>query len=412
MKSQIAKASSLRSSHEHQKNNFKRVSKTYLTFTAILLAATLSFAGCKKPNPQATALTAVAKPDLPPSTKIQVALLLDTSNSMDGLIEQAKSRLWNIVNTLTTLKYSGRTPDIEIGLYEYGNDGLGAQTNYIRQVTPLTTDLDLISEKLFSLRTNGGSEYCGAVISDATKQLQWGFNESDMKLLYISGNEGFNQGRVNYKEAISDALKKGIYVNTIYCGPQNEGISLLWKDGADAGKGKYFNIDSNQAVQYIVTPYDDQITQCNVRINATYVNYGSQGDMKKANQEMQDANAEKVSKANYAERAVSKSKAVYKNDSWDLVDKVKQDKDALQKIKKEELPKELKNKSEAEIKAYVDTKTKEREAIQKEIGELAKKRQEYIDAEAKKNKSQDDLGNAMSTSIVAYARLKGYTVVK
>ena len=32
------------------------------------------------------------------NTKIQVALLLDTSNSMDGLIDQAKS-LWDIVNT-------------------------------------------------------------------------------------------------------------------------------------------------------------------------------------------------------------------------------------------------------------------------------------------------------------------------
>ena len=43
-----------------------------------------------------------SKPD--EDTKIQVALLLDTSNSMDGLIEQAKSRLWNIVNNLTKLK--------------------------------------------------------------------------------------------------------------------------------------------------------------------------------------------------------------------------------------------------------------------------------------------------------------------
>ncbi|MFN3639898.1 MAG: hypothetical protein ACK4UK_03180, partial [Flavobacterium sp.] len=68
--------------------------------------------------------------------KIQVALLLDTSNSMDGLIDQAKSRLWNIVNTLTTLKYEGKTPDIEISLYEYGNSGLSSSSNYIRQVTP------------------------------------------------------------------------------------------------------------------------------------------------------------------------------------------------------------------------------------------------------------------------------------
>lgn len=58
------------------------------------------------------------------TTKIQVALLLDTSSSMDGLIEQTKSRLWNIVNTLTTLKYNGKAPQIEIALYEYGNSGI------------------------------------------------------------------------------------------------------------------------------------------------------------------------------------------------------------------------------------------------------------------------------------------------
>src|SRR5690606_33770961 len=51
---------------------------------------------------------------------IQVAILLDTSSSMDGLIDQAKSRLWNIVNTLTTLRYNGKKPIIEISLYEYG----------------------------------------------------------------------------------------------------------------------------------------------------------------------------------------------------------------------------------------------------------------------------------------------------
>lgn len=346
----------------------------------------------------------------PATTSIQVALLLDTSNSMDGLIEQAKSRLWNIVNTLTTLKYQGQTPNIEISLYEYGNDGLLAERNYIRQVTPLTTDLDLISEKLFALRTNGGSEYCGAVIRDATKQLSWGDSSSDMKLIYISGNEGFNQGSVSYKEAINDALRKGIYINTIYCGSQSAGISELWKDGADVGRGKYFNIDSNQAIQYIVTPYDDQITQCNIRINNTYVNYGAQGEYKKANQLRQDANAEKMSKANFAERTVSKSKAVYKNDSWDLVDKVKDDKQAVQKLKKEELPKELRNKTTAEINAYVAQKAKEREAIQKEIAGLAKKRQAYIDNESKKAKKQDDLGHAMSLSIVALAKQKGYTV--
>lgn len=52
------------------------------------------------------------------------------------------------------------------------------------------------------------------------------------------------------------------------------------------------------------------------------------------NQVMQDQNAKKVSNANYTNRAVSKSKAVYKNESWDLVDKAKQDPNAISKMKK------------------------------------------------------------------------------
>jgi hypothetical protein len=381
-------------------------------FISALLATTFSFANSNYTTANPKKNTKIEKPITAEKTKIQVALLLDTSSSMDGLIDQAKSRLWNIVNTLTTLKYDGKTPDIEIALYEYGNDGLSKQSNYIRQIAPLSTDLDLISEKLFSLSTNGGNEYCGAVIQDATKQLKWAKDNNNMKLIYIAGNEEFNQGGINYKEAISNALKNDIYVNTIYCGDKTQGINELWKDGADYGKGKYFNIDSNQTVRYIVTPYDVEITKCNEKINKTYIGYGSKGSEKKMNQEMQDKNAQKVSASNYAERAVSKSKAVYKNDSWDLVDKVKDDATAISKIKKEELPAELRNKSTAELKVIVAQKTKERENIQKEIGELAKKRQEYIDTEAKKTKKQDDLGNAINTSIVAFAKVKGYTVEK
>jgi hypothetical protein len=379
-------------------------------FIPVIIAAIISL-GFNSSNANSKDEPKIEKPAVE-NTKIQVALLLDTSSSMDGLIDQAKSRLWNIVNTLTTLKYDGKAPDIEIALYEYGNDGLSQKSNYIRQITPLSTDLDLISEKLFALKTNGGNEYCGAVIQDATKQLQWAKESNNMKLIYIAGNEEFNQGGVSYKEAISNALKNDIYVNTIFCGDKKEGISILWKDGADYGKGKYFNIDANQAVEYIATPYDDEISKCDEKINKTYINYGAKGAVKKMNQAIQDQNAKKVSAANYTDRAVSKSKAVYKNESWDLVDKVKDDAAAISKLKKEELPAELQNKSTAELEQIVTEKKKERETIQKEISVLAKKRQQYIETESKKTKKQDDLGNTINTSIVAFAKVKGYTVEK
>lgn len=374
-----------------------------------LCAALFGFAGCANaqttptdPRPGTTNTRTAS------DRKIQVALLLDTSNSMDGLIEQAKSRLWNIVNTLTTLKYEGKSPQIEIALYEYGNDGLESADHYIRRVVPLSTDLDLISEKLFALRTNGGSEYCGAVISKSMKDLEWSNDTRDMKLIYIAGNEPFNQGPISYKEICKDAVKKNIYINTIYCGGKDQGITDFWQDGAVSGEGKYFNIDANRQVLYVVTPYDVRINELNIKLNGTYIGYGSLGAAKKENQMMQDENAQKVASANMVERTVSKGSSAYRNEDWDLVDAEKNGKLKVEDMKESELPAELKGKSAEERKKYVEAKGKEREEIQKEISELGRKRQAYIDEEMKKQGDTDDLGAAITTSVMEFANKKGY----
>src|SRR5262245_16786949 len=57
---------------------------------------------------------------------VQIALLLDTSSSMDGLINQARSHLWKMVDDVgkITRVVDGkvRGVKIEIALYQYGND--------------------------------------------------------------------------------------------------------------------------------------------------------------------------------------------------------------------------------------------------------------------------------------------------
>jgi hypothetical protein len=382
-----------------------------LIFVSILMGVLNAKIKATTTNIQATTtFLQVSNLIVPPTnSKIQVALLLDTSNSMDGLIDQAKSRIWEIVNTLTTLKYQGITPEIEIALYEYGNDGLDAGNGYIRQVTPLTKDLDLISEKLFALKTNGGSEFCGNVIQTSLNELKWEDGNNTMKLIYISGNEPFNQGPVDYKKAISKALNNKVYVNTIYCGDKEAGIRELWQNGAVIGEGKYFNINSNAKVEYIVTPYDNQINACNDKLNKTYIGYGKRGYSKKANQIAQDNNAAGVSSSNSAERVVSKSKAAYSNEEWDMVDSYKKDVQSIQKMSNEDLPTEFKGKSKTEITKIIDEKAKERDKIQKEIGELAVKRQKYINDEAKKKTNKtDDLGEAMKASILELANKNGF----
>lgn len=345
--------------------------------------------------------------------KIQVAILLDTSSSMDGLIDQAKSRLWNIVNTLTTLRYQGKKPSIEISLYEYGNDGLSAENGYIRQVTPLSSDLDLLSEKLFALRTNGGSEYCGQVIQVSTDELKWSKDSKSMKLIYIAGNETFVQGKVNYIEAISEAVKQGIYVNTIHCGDDYAGINGKWKDGAEKGKGEYFFIDHNQKIRYIPTPYDVRIDECNTRLNQTYIYYGAQGAVMKERQVQQDVMAEGVSMENKVTRTAAKANYSYSNASWDLVDALDQKDMDWKNLDKSTLPEKYRNLSNEALKKEVEKLQAERKLIQKEILELNQEREKFIQSELAKSGDQEtDLGAAITQAVLKFANQKGYVQEK
>jgi hypothetical protein len=202
---------------------------------------------------------------------VQMAILLDTSGSMSGLIDQARTELWSIVNEFVFARRNGRQPDLQVALYEYGKSALPAAQGYIRQIVPLTTDLDKISEELFALTTNGGQEYCGWVIREATRGLQWSDSTDDLKVIFIAGNEPFTQGPVDYKEACKSAVAKGIIVNTIHCGSEREGINGKWKDGAVLADGRYLSIDHNRQVVHIVAPQDRQIAELGARLNQTYV---------------------------------------------------------------------------------------------------------------------------------------------
>jgi hypothetical protein len=346
------------------------------------------------------------------SKSIKIALLLDTSNSMDGLIEQAKSQLWTIVNELAGASCDGKRPELQIALYEYGNDWLSPREGYIRQVTYLTKDLDLVSQKLFELRTNGGSEFCGQVIKTSLDQLDWNESHDDLKLIFIAGNEPFTQGGIDFHDACYRAKNKGIVVNTIFCGDFNEGVRTSWKKGAEITGGEYMSINQDCKTVYVSSPYDDRISELNSKLNDTYVSYGKTGYEKKQNQAAQDANAISIDKVNAVKRSVSKASHVYKNESWDLVDAAEQEDFEIAKVKEEELPSVMKGMNDDEKVKYVETKKKEREKIQKEIIELNTKREEYVKKQQTESATETVLDDAMLKAIKTQAKSKNFKFEK
>jgi len=336
--------------------------------------------------------------------KIQLAILIDTSSSMDGLINQTREQLWKIVNTFATAKKNGRRPRLELALYEYGNDSLKRESNFIRMVAPLTTDLDKVSEQLHKLRTNGGDEYCGAVIETAVKQLEWSKNKGDLKLIYIAGNEPFSQGPVNYASAVKNAIEHGIVVNTIHAGDLQSGIAGKWKDAAMLADGNFLTIDQNVAIAQVNAPQDKEIARLGTELNKTYIGFGDEAPAAVARQEAQDQAALGMSTGSSTARAVTKSSANYNNSNWDLVDAKKEGKDVA-KIPEAALPPPMRKMAPAERVEFVEKKAAERTAIQAQIAKLNTEREAFVKAEEKKTVGKK--AATLDTALLESAKAQG-----
>mgnify|MGYP003870704667 CR=1 FL=1 len=337
---------------------------------------------------------------------IQIAILLDSSNSMDGLIDQTRRQLWTVVNALTDVRKDGEIPDLEVALYHYGNDSLPPDEGFNRQLTDFTTELDGVSEALFTIRTNGGQEYSGWVIQDAINQLNWDSDPEDFRTIFIAGNEPFDQGSVNWAEAVNLAKNQDVLVNTIYCGNAESRERDLWAAGAELGDGANFNIDQNRAVVIQPSPYDAEIRRLNDELNQTYLPYGSLGEQGLERQLVQDANAG----AAIVTRGISKSSAYYRNSSWDLVDAIAEAEVSLETLAETALPEELQGLSLAEQEAYIANTQAEREQIQAQIRDLTAQREAYLSSLPTDEDAKDTLDYVMIQALRSQLARKGFVL--
>ena len=332
---------------------------------------------------------------------VQIAILLDNSGSMSGLIAQAKTQLWSIVNEFISAKQDGKAPRVQVALFEYGINSLPAETGYIRQLSPLTDDLDKLSEQLFAIsqKSAGSDEYCGWVIRDAVEKLAWDHSPKTYKAIFIAGNEPFTQGPVKYTVACKAAITKGIVVNTIHCGSEAEGVAGMWKDAASLSDGRFLLINHNAEVAAIPAPQDKAIAELNSKLNTTYVAYGALGGDGKARQSVQDANAASAPGGAevLAKRALSKASANYSNSTWDLVDRAKEKDFDFAKIKAEELPEEMRKLNAAERKTYVEKKSAERAELQKRLSDLAGERDRFVAAKQREQVKDSTLVSAVKS---------------
>lgn len=321
------------------------------------------------------------KPSAQPP-KIQAAILLDVSGSMQGLIEQAKAQLWNMMNVMGRVHSPQGTPRIEVALYEYGRRTNPQEDGFSRRVSPFTTDLDSLSKLLFSLTIDGSDEHCAHTILQSLNGLNWDTSAASYKVIFIAGNENFMQGKIPYEQACAEARKKGVIVNTIYCGPRNRGVDERWDLGNKCGNGSYTYINHNLKMEDAPTPFDSVLLVLNDRFNSTYIPYGRRGERAHAQQAEVDKLNFGMSRKVAARRVMVKSQSkLYHNGDWDLVDAVQRDSSLLARVDRSTLPESLQQVSVAQLRQAVLNKKAERAQLRQEISAVQQKRDEFLEEE-------------------------------
>lgn len=338
--------------------------------------------------------------------KIQIAILLDSSNSMDGLIDQTRTQIWQIVNSLSKVTKDGEVPELEVALYHYGNDNLPSQEGHVRLLTGFTPELDKVSEKLFSIQTRGGQEYAGWVIRSAMRELNWSKDKEDFRVIIIAGNEPFDQGPVVWSESVNLAVKGDILVNTIYCGSAESQERQLWASGASLAQGSHFNINQDKKIAFIKSPYDEEIASWNAKLNQTYIPYGAEGEAGQRRQAIEDTN----SGENLVTRGSSKVSRYYNNASWDLIDALDRGRITLDRLSDDALPPAMRGMTLAQKREYIAGKKAERERIQATIRDLSQKRSEYVEKQrqANANSGENTVDRVIIESLRQQLAAKGF----
>lgn len=163
---------------------------------------------------------------------IQVVLALDASGSMDRLFAAVANAMEGVLTTLSNAKLNGKKTKVNVGIVVYGqSDNNGAP--FI--LTKFTTKLNELRDKVKETPCDGYNEECGHAIRFAADRFPWNMRERDdmLKVIFICGNEPFDQGPINYKQAIAHARSKNIIINTVHC----DSTDSQWQEAAALGEG-------------------------------------------------------------------------------------------------------------------------------------------------------------------------------
>ena len=340
-----------------------------ITFLTVAIAL-----GCSQ-TLNAKIQTSDAKP------RIEVCFVLDTTGSMGGLIEGAKQKIWSIANEMISAK---PTPELKLGLIGYRDRG----DEYVVKSFLLTDDIDSIYGHLRDFKAEGGGdepESVNEALAEAIEKMPWSQDRKVLKIIFLVGDAPPHLDYADapkYPELCRIAAKKDLIVNTVQCGNLAE-TTPIWKEIAKLSEGSYSAIAQSGGVAVIATPLDDELARLNRKIGTTLIPYGDAALQREV--AAKQAFAESAPASAAADRLsynAKTGKAV--QGRGELLDALANKEVKLDAIDKKDLPKEFQKLTKQEMETRIAKTRAERDSLQKEVQNLSKKRDAYVEAENKR----------------------------
>jgi Mg-chelatase subunit ChlD len=350
-----------------------------------------------------------AKTASPPQSKprIEVCFVLDTTGSMGGLIEGAKQKIWSIANEMISAQ---PTPELKLGLIGYRDRG----DEYVVKSFSLTDDIDAIYGHLREFQAGGGGdapESVNEALAEAIHKMPWSSDSKVLKIIFLVGDAPPHMDYPNgpkYPDLCREAAKKNLIINTIQCGEMAE-TKPIWQEIAKLSEGSYVGISQSGNVAVISTPMDKELSRLNERIGTTLIPYGDSKLQAEVHAKYAMAASAPVSAM--ADRLSYNSKtgkAV--QGGGELVDALNNNKLKLEEIDQKQLPTELQKLDPNELQKRIAKTRDERADLQKQIVEVSKKREAYIQSENKRLAAEgkgDAFDQKVAETLRAQAAKKG-----
>jgi len=340
---------------------------------------------------------------------IEVCFVLDTTGSMGGLIEGAKQKIWSIANEMISAQ---PTPELKLGLIGYRDRG----DDYVVKSFSLTDDIDAIYGHLREFQAGGGGdapESVNEALADGIHKMPWSSDKKVLKIIFLVGDAPPHMDYPNgpkYPDLCREAAKKDLIINTIQCGEMAE-TKPIWQEIAKLAEGSYVGISQSGNVAVISTPMDKELSQLNERIGATLIPYGDSTLQAEVHAKFAAAKSAPVSAM--ADRLTYNSKtgrAV--QGRGELVDALNENELKVGEIDQKQLPAELQKLDRDELQKRIAKARDERADLQKQIVELSKKREAYIQSENKRLAAEgkgDAFDQKVTETLHAQAAKKGIT---